>query len=196
MKSNDQLENINQLKREIIRLKRTIAHLKFKNSPLFKILNTINLFIYLAFLQYIISYVFDINKTIIHNKDIQFKTYPYESMYVKLYTIIFQYQHYSFKVKVNKLLNKSVLYSDALITKDHLFQIPQKFKFIYPNSHWFFINESLGILTICSILVFVQSIAYIYKQHEYFYPLFSISFLSLFAFSGILIFSLYIHNFI
>ncbi|MCX7728917.1 MAG: hypothetical protein N2203_05535 [Bacteroidia bacterium] len=190
---NDELK---QIKREIILLKRKIEHLKFKNSFLFKFLNTVNIAIFILYFQFISSYIFDFNLSDVLNSNIQFNVYKYQSESIKIYTIKFKYYDYFFRVKINKTLDKSVVYSDAVITKDPFFQIPQKFKLKNYSSQWFFVNESLGILTICAIIVFVQGIAYLYRQNEYYYPLFSISLLSVLSFIGIVFFSLYIHNFI
>lgn len=188
--------DIKRLKREIIFLKRQIQQLQFQNSVTFKVLNIFNAFIFLAYAQFIFCYLLNTNSNLIPNSDIQFKTYLFQQEKVKLYTIVFKYHSNYFKVKVNKEFDNIILQSDALISKDIFFQIPQKIKFnIYPNQ-WFFINESLGIFTICAIIVFVQIIAFTYKLNEQFYPLISISTLNILSFIGILIFALDIHNFI
>ncbi|GAB4205642.1 MAG: hypothetical protein Fur0023_14700 [Bacteroidia bacterium] len=191
-------DEIGKIKREIILLKREIEYLKFKNSRLFKVLNIINLVIFIIYIQFILSYLFDLKESPIPNSAIQFNVYHYPSAssQIKIYTIKFKYNHYYFKSKINKELNKTIVYSDAAVTKDIFFQMPQKIKLYHLPNRWFFVNETLGILTICSIIVFVQSIAYLYKQNEQFYPLFSISMLSILSFLGISIFSLHIHNFI
>lgn len=189
-------EDIQRLKIEIIFLKRKIEHLKFKNSLLFRILNIINRIIFMVFVQYIISYLFEINVMKIQNHNIEFKTYPYEAEQVKLYTIVFKYHHYFFKVRINKELDRTIIYSDAMISQDLIFRLPQKFKLLNLNNKWFLVYESLGILTICLIIVFVQVVAFLYKLNESFYSLFSISMLSIISFIGIIIFSAYIHNFI
>lgn len=188
--------DIKRLKRELILLKRKRLQVQFKNSPFFKVLSIINIFILIIYIQFILSYILDLNTTLISNQNIDFKTYPYESGNIKLYNIIFHYKNYFFRVKINKELDQTIMYSDAIITRDNFFQIPQKLKFINLNNKWFLVNESLGILTICAIIVFTQSIAYFYKQNEYLYPLLAISFLSIISFIGISIFSLFIHNFI
>lgn len=191
-------DELGKIKREIIFLKREIEHLKFKNSSLFKILNILNLIIFIIYIQFILSYLFDINQSTVTNSAIRFNVYHYPSasLQVKIYTIQFKYHQYYFKSKINKELNTIIVHSDAVVTKDIFFQIPQKIKLIYLPNRWFFVNETLGILTICSIIVFVQTIAYLYKQNEQFYPLFSISLLSMLSFFGISVFSLHIHNFI
>ncbi len=191
-------DEIGRIKREIILLKREIEHLKFKNSSLFKTLNVINFVIFIIYIQFILSYLFDFNQSPVPNSTIQFNVYqhPTASRQVKIYTIQFKYYQYYFKSKINKEFNNTMMYSDAVITKDIFFQIPQKIKFYHLPNHWFFVNETLGIFTICSIIVFVQSIAYLYRQNEQFYPLFSISLLSILSFLGICVFSLHIHNFI
>jgi hypothetical protein len=183
-----------KLKREIILLQREINHLKFKNSSLFKTLNIINWVIFICFLQYILSYIFSSNNSEIPNSKIEFKTHPYKNENVKLYTIIFSYKNYYFKVKVNKEIDKGIIYSDAIISKDLVFQIPQKLKFKNLNNRWFFIYESLGILTICSILIFTQIVVFYWKQNEEYYPLLTITTLNIIAFIGISIFALYIHK--
>lgn len=191
---NNDSEYIKHIQREIILLKRKIAQLKFKNSTLFKSLNFINHFIYIIYIQFIISYIIDFNFQKISNSDIQFNVYTYPSEMIKLYTIKFKYNNYFFRVKINKELDKTIMYSDAIISKDLIFQIPIKLKLKHFNNHWFFINESLGILTICLIIVFIQSIAHIYKQNEHYYPLISLFSLSILSWIGIVSFSLYIHK--
>jgi len=189
-------EDIKRLKREIIFLKRKIQQLQFQNSAIFKVLNIFNAFIFLAYSQFIFCYLLSTNSNFIPNSDIEFKTYLFQQEKVKLYTIVFKFHSNYFRVKVNKEFDNIILHSDALITKDIFFQIPQKIKFnIYPNQ-WFLINESLGIFTICAIIVFVQIIAFIYKLNEQFYSLISISTLSILSFIGISIFTLDIHNFL
>ncbi|HPQ08049.1 MAG TPA: hypothetical protein PK995_02355 [Bacteroidia bacterium] len=187
-------DDLAKLKREIILLQREINHLKFKNSFLFKTLNIINWVIFICFLQYILSYIFSSNNSEIPNSKIEFKTHPYKNENVKLYTIIFSYKNYYFKVKVNKEIDKGIIYSDAIISKDLVFQIPQKLKFKNLNNRWFFIYESLGILTICSILIFTQIVVFYWKQNEEYYPLLTITTLNSIAFIGISIFALYIHK--
>lgn len=187
-------DDLAKLKREIILLQREINHLKFKNSFLFKTLNIINWVIFICFLQYILSYIFSFNNSEIPNSKIEFKTHPYKNENVKLYTIIFSYKNYYFKVKVNKEIDKGIIYSDAIISKDLVFQIPQKLKFKNLNNRWFFIYESLGILTICSILIFTQIVVFYWKQNEEYYPLLTITTLNSIAFIGISIFALYIHK--
>ncbi len=195
MQNNDN-DDINKIKRNIVILKREIEQLKFKNSILFKVLNLINMFIFIIYLQFIILYLFDLNSETINNTDIQFKIQASIHQNVKLYTIKIRYKNYFFKSKINKEMNNSVLYSDAIISKDLFFQLPQKLKFKHLNTQWFLVYESLGILTICAIILFTQTIAYIYKQNEHYYPLFSISLLSILSFIGISIFSLVIHKII
>lgn len=194
--NNPDSEDIRQIKREIVLLKRKIARLKFKNSPLFKILNTINTFVVVVYVQYIISYAFDFNYADIPNTNIQFNVYSYPSNRIKLYTIKFKYKNYFFRVKVNKEVSTSLMNFNATISKDMFLQIPQKFRLNTVNSSWWIINESLGILTICTIIVFVQVVAFVFKQNEHYYPLLSISALTIFSFVGIVFFSLHIHNFI
>lgn len=196
MSDNSDYEDISRIKQKIILLKREIEHLKFKNSRLFKVLNLVNLFIFLIYIQYILTYLSNQNSENISNAHIQFNVYSYQSERIKLYTIKFKYHNYFFRVKINRELDKTIMYTDAVISKDLIFQIPQKLQLKNFRSHWFFINESLGILTICFILVFVQTVAYIYKQNEHYYPLLSVFVLNILSFTGIVIFSLHIHNLI
>jgi hypothetical protein len=187
-------DDLAKLKREIILLQREIKRLKFKNSTLFKVLNLINWLIFICFSQYILSYIFNFNNSEISNSQIEFKIFPSINDNVRLYTIIFSYENYTFRVKINKELDRSIIYSDAIVSKDLVFQIPQKLKFKNLNNRWFFIYESLGILTICSILIFTQIVVFYWKQNEEYYPLLTITTLNSIAFIGISAFALYIHK--
>lgn len=187
-------QDINKIKRDIVILKREIRQLKFKNSPLFKILHIINAFIFVTYLQFILAYLFEFNSETIKNSHIQFKTNFTNSQNIKLYTIIINYKNYSFRSKINKQFDKSILYSDVRISKDLFFHLPQKLKLMQFNQQWFVIYESMGIFTICAIILFTQTIAYIYKQNEHYYPLLIIFILNMFSFLSISIFSMYVHS--
>jgi hypothetical protein len=187
-------DDLAKLKREIIFLQREIKRLKFKNSTLFKVLNLINWLIFTCFSQYILSYIINYNNSEISNSKIEFKIFPSKNDNVKLYTIIFSYKNYYFKVKVNKEIDKGIIYSDAIVSKDLVFQIPQKLKFKNLYNRWFLIYESLGILTICCILIFTQIVVFYWKQNEEYYPLLTITTLNIIAFIGISIFALHIHK--
>lgn len=189
-------KEVRKLKREIILLKREVQRLQFKNSFLFRTFHTINIFIFIAYLQFIISYLFNFNAERIKNSAIQFKTYLSDPGEVKLYTISIKYKNYVFRSKINRQIDGSILQSDLTVTKDLLFHIPQKIKFTHSGfkQQWFVIYESMGILTICAIILFSETIAYIYKQNEHYYPFLMMSGLNILSFSGISVFSLYIHD--
>jgi len=187
-------DDLAKLKREIIFLQREIKRLKFKNSTLFKLLNLINWLIFTCFSQYILSYIFNFNNSEISNSQIEFKIFPSINNNVRLYTIIFSYENYTFRVKINKEIDRSIIYSDAIVSKDLVFQIPQKLKFKNLYNRWFLIYESLGILTICSILIFTHIVVYYWKQNEEYYPLLTITTLNSLAFLGIVYFAIYIHK--
>lgn len=196
MKADQNKTDTEYLRREIIILQRKIEQLKFQNSKAFRVLNIINTSIFIIYVQFILSYLADFNITPVYNSQIQFKSNAIQNQQIRLYTIQFKYKNYYLKSSINKDFDNHILSSNIIISKDFIFQIPQKLKFLFPRSKWYFVSESLGIVTICCILIFVQSIAFIYKQHHYYYPLFSISLLNIVSFVGILFFSLHIHNFI
>ncbi len=187
-------QDINLLKRQIVQLKKSIQSLKFKNSKIYRVLNIFNIITFILFFQYAILYFFSINRSTVNNRDISFKSGSQLNDISKIYVLYFNYNNYTFRVKINKQLPQYYQSKNITIVKDLVFNIPQKIQFDNDN-RWFIVTQSLPVLTICCIMLFITIISYIYRLNDIPNSLFSLTFFNSISVLGIIFYTLYFHNF-
>ncbi len=187
-------QDLNLLKRQIVQLKKSIQSLKFKNSKIYRALNIFNIIAFILFFQYAVLYFFSINRSTVNNSDISFKSGSQLNDISKIYVLYFNYNNYTFRVKINKQLPRYYQSKNITIVKDLVFNIPQKIQFDNDN-RWFIVTQSLPVLTICCIMLFITIISYIYRLNDIPNSLFSLTFFNSISVLGIIFYTLYFHNF-